>query len=136
MASITEANLKISHDHRKKTARPVVTAKVAFTPVEVCQMKSCPEGRWWKLKCELWSDDDWPDADDRLYTYTDVYYFPDPSPTSTETRTFDVTVGEGLLDEDDWWLNRTDEIYGRLILTNLTNGVTTRRKTNQVEHRF
>lgn len=134
MAFITEAKLKISHDHGKKTARPVVTAKLAFTPIEICQMKSCREGRWWKLKCELWGADS-PDPDDHLYTYSDVYYFPDPSPTATETRTFDVTVGEGLLDEDDW-PRPTDEVYGRLILTNLTNGLATRRNTNTVEHRF
>lgn len=134
MAYITDATLKITHDHSKRTARPVVTAKLAFTPLEVCQMRTCPEGRWWKLRCELWGADS-PDPDDYLYTYTNIYYFPDPSPTATETRTFDVTVGEGLLDEDGW-PRPTDEIYGRLTLTNLTNGLSTRRNTNTVEHRF
>jgi len=134
MATISDAQLKISHDHSKKTARPIATCKVNFTQVELCQMKSCPEGRWWKLKGELWGADS-PDPDDKLYTYETVYYFPDATPTSGESRTFDVTVGEGLLDEDDWW-RPEDEVYALLILTNLTTGQQVRKKTNEVHHYF
>lgn len=134
MAFITDAHLEIAHDHRKKTARPVVTCKVYFSPFELCLMKGCPEENMFKLKCQLWGSD-WPDADDYLYTYSNLHYFPDPTPTSTESRTFDVTVGEGLLDEDGWPRPK-DEIYGKLILYNLFTGVKTARKTNVVKHYF
>ena len=133
MATITEAKLNITHDHKKKTARPIVTCKVNFTPMELCLMKACPEQKMFKLKCQLWGEDSGLfGADDFLYTYSNVYYFPDPTPTLSETRTFDVTVGEGLLDED-WG---TDEVYGKLLLTNLFTTVRITKKTNVVSHSF
>lgn len=130
MASITDAKLEIVHDHRKKTAHCVVTCKVNFTGLELCLMKGCPDQKMFKLKCQLWADDPW--EDDWLYTYTTVYYFPDPTPTSAESRKFEVTVGEGLLDED-WG---TDEVYGKLILQNLFASTKIEKNTNAVSHRF
>jgi len=134
MATIRDAKLKISRDHSKKTARPVVTCKVYFSPFELCLMKSCPESRMFKLKCQLWGADS-PDPDDYLYTYSTLYYFPDPTPTSPENRTFDVTVGEGLLDEDSWPRPK-DEIYGKLIIYNLFTGAVNTKNTNQVHQYF
>ena len=133
MASIWDATLAITHDHRKKTAHAVVTCKVYFTGMELCLMTSCPEQRMFKLKCQLWGKDSGlTGADDYLYTYGTVYYFPDPTPSSPETRSFEVTVGEGLLDED-WG---EDEVYGKLILYNLFTTVTITKKTNTVTHWF
>jgi len=137
MATITEARLEITHDHKKKLVRPVVTCKVNFTPMELCLMRACPEQRMFNLKCQLWGEDSFlTGADDHLWTYSTVYYFPDPTPTATETRTFQVVpdgvLGEGVLDED-WG---TDEVYGKLILRNLFTLVQITRKTNVVSHRF
>ena len=133
MATITDAQLRITHDHEKRTARPVVTCKVNFTGMEYCLMKGCPEQNMFKLRCQLWgADSGLTGADDYLYTYGTVYFFPDPTPAGTESRTFDVTVGEGVLDED-WG---TDEVYGKLILYNLFTLTSIKKKTNTVSHRF
>jgi hypothetical protein len=134
MAAIRDAKLQITRDSRKKTAQPVVTCKVYFSPFELCLMKACPDQKMYKLKCQLWGSDS-PDPDDHLYTYGTIYYFPDPTPTSPESPKFDVTVGFGLLDEDGWPRPK-DEIYGRLILYNLFTGATSTKKTNTVEQYF
>ncbi|MBI2164911.1 MAG: hypothetical protein HYU29_00685 [Chloroflexi bacterium] len=131
MASITNATLTITHNHTKKTARPIVKCKVNFTTAELALMKL--GGTWFKLKCQLWGEDSgFTGADDYLYTYSTVYYFPDVTPAASEDRTFDVTVGEGVLDED-WGV---DEVYGKLILQNLVYPSTVTKKTNVVSHSF
>lgn len=133
MATITEAKLGITHDHVKKVARAIVTCKVNFTALELCQMKSCKDARLFKLKCQLWgADSGLTGADDFLFTYSNVFFFPDGTPTATESVTFDVTVGEGLLDED-WGV---DEVYGKLILVNLFSLIQVTKKTNEVSHSF
>ena len=133
MASITNAVLSISHDHRKQLAVPTVKCKVKFSALELCQMKNCPEAKLFKLKCQLWGQDGFlTGADDFLFTYSNVFYFPDSSPAATEDRTFTVTLGEGVLDED-WG---QDEIYGKLILQNLLTGNSGSRNTNVVSHSF
>ncbi|HEX6428813.1 MAG TPA: hypothetical protein VF008_14055 [Niastella sp.] len=139
MAAITSAVLTISHDHAKKTATPVVKTTVQFNHIELKQMATFP-GRWFKLKCEIWSKDTlfndplriWDSTDDRLFTFSDVFYFPDGSQTAAESRTFQHVVGEGLLDED----GLTDEIYVIVRLTNLISGVTVTKKSNVVSHSF
>jgi hypothetical protein len=96
-------------------------------------MRACPEERMFVLKCQLWgADSGFFGSDDFLYTYGDVFSFPDGSPSSPEDRTFDVTVGESLLDED-WG---KDEVYGKLILRNLFTMVEKRKNTNVVSHSF
>ena len=50
----------------------------------------------------------------------------------SETRTFEVVLGEGVLDED-WG---QDEVYGKLILTNLFSLVPVIKKSNVVHHSF
>jgi hypothetical protein len=134
MATISEAKLRISHDHTKKLATPVVTGKVTFTAAEQALMKALSGERVFKLTCELWGADDWfYGGDNKLYRYTTVYYFADSTPTSPESRTFTVTVGEGVLDED----KGTDDIYGKLILSNVLFPVPpVTGKTNQVHHNF
>lgn len=133
MATITNAALTLAHDHGKKTVRAVVKCNVNFTTLELCQMKNCPGARLFKLKCQLWgADSGLTGGDDYLYTYSNVFYLPDPTPTGTESRTFDVVLGEGVLDED-WG---EDEIYGLLRLVNLSSLVAVSKKTNQVSHSF
>jgi hypothetical protein len=133
MATITNAQLTLAHDKRKRTVLATVKANVSFTPLEVCQMKSCPEAKLFKLKCQLWgSDSGLTGGDDFLYTYTQVYYFPDASPTATESVSFSDTLGEGLLDED-WG---EDEVYAKLRLQNLFTLVEVTKNTNTVHHSF
>jgi hypothetical protein len=133
MASISSASLALTHDHTKKTVRAVVRCTVNFTALELCNMKTCPESRLFKLKCQLWGEDSGlTGADDFLFTYQTVFFFPDPTPTASESRTFDVLLGEGVLDED-WG---QDEVYGKLILTNLFTLVKVTKKTNVVHHSF
>jgi hypothetical protein len=132
MATITNAVLALTHDHTKKTVKAVVRCTVNFTALELCQMKTC-SGRWFKLKCQLWgADSGLTGADDFLYTYPTVFYFPDVTPTAVESRTFEVLLGEGVLDED-WG---EDEVYGKLTLVNLATLVSISKKTNTVHHSF
>ena len=132
MATITNATLALAHDRTKKTVKATVRCNVNFTALELCQMKQCG-GNWFKLKCQLWGEDSGlTGADDFLFTYTTVFFFPDGSPTATETRTFDVVLGEGVLDED-WG---QDEVYAKLILTNLVTLVQVKKNTNTVVHSF
>jgi hypothetical protein len=133
MATITNAVLSIVHDHNKQTANVTVRCNVNFTVLELCQMKTC-KGRWFKLKCQLWGKDGgiFTGGDDFLFTIGTVFFFPDATPTSPEARTFNVLLGEGVLDED---LGQ-DEIYGKLILSNLNTLVTITKKTNVVSHSF
>ena len=133
MATITNAVLTLAHDHEKKTVRAIAKCNVNFTALEQCQMKNCPRMSLFKLKCQLWGEDGGlTGADDFLFTYANVFFFPDPTPTGTESRTFDVLLGEGVLDED-WG---EDEVYGLLKLINLSSLVEVRKKTNTVSHHF
>jgi hypothetical protein len=133
MATIANATLSLAHDKTKKTVNSVVRCTVNFTALELCQMKNCKDVRLFKLKCQLWGEDSGLNfGDDFLFTYTTVFFFPDPSPTGSETRTFEVVLGEGVLDED-WG---QDEVYGKLILTNLYTLVAVTKKTNVVHHSF
>jgi hypothetical protein len=133
MASITNATLSLTHNHQKKTVQAVAKCEVNFTALEQCQMKTCSGVRHFKLKCQLWgADSGLTGADDFLYTYTTVYYFPDPTPTATESRTFDIVLGEGVLDED-WG---EDEVYALFKLQNLSTLVQVKKNSNTVSHRF
>lgn len=130
MATITNAKLAITHNHAAKTARVVVTAKANYTAFEVNQMK---EGLKFKLICQLWGEDSGlTGADDFLYTIPMAKYFPDATPSATENVAFEVTVGEGLLNEDIG----TDEVYAKLKLTNLFTLITVNKNTNVVSHSF
>ncbi len=133
MATITDAKLNLRHDHTKKLVTATVSCKCNFTALELCQMKTCSGVRHFKLKCQLWGEDSGlTGADDFLFTYTNVFFFPDPTPNATESRTFEVVLGEGVLDED-WG---EDEVYGLLKLVNLSTLVQVTKKTNTVSHSF
>jgi len=120
MATITKPSLDISLPTKEQTRKVTVTCNINFTQVELCQMKACP-GRWFKLKCQLWGDDIlFNGPNDHLYTFSEARYFPDATSTGVEKVQFTANVGEGLLDED----LGTDEVYAKLILTNLNTLVT------------
>jgi len=133
MATITNASLTITHDHEKKLAHTVVTCRVNFSVQEQALMNALPGTNVFKLRCQLWgADSGFFGSDDPLYTSGDVHFFADSTPTLSENRSFRDTVGEGVLDEDIG----TDEIYGKIILTNLLFPVTITKKTNEVSHSF
>lgn len=133
MATITNRKLSLKHDHTKKTVLATVTCDVNFTALELCQMKTCAMSRLFKLKCQLWgADSGLTGADDFLFTYSSVFFFPDSTPAATESRKFEVLLGEGVLDED-WG---EDEVFGLLILVNLSSLVQITKKTNTVSHSF
>jgi hypothetical protein len=136
MASISNAKLTISHDHTKRTARPIVKAQIVFTQFEMSQMS---QGLKFKLKCQLWARDTDPfdTTDDLLFTYSTVKYYPDATPAVTEDASFDVTLAEGVLDEDFGLAPfDIDEVYARLILINQYTGIQVKKNTNTVQHRF
>lgn len=129
MATISNANLQVSHDHTKKTARVIVTAMVNFSAYELSEIR---QGLRFKLRCRLWgSDSGLTGADDALYAFPSKY-FPDSTPSASEKAVFDVTLGEGVLDEDIG----TDEVYGRLTLINLYTLTRVSKRTNEVAHNF
>ncbi|MBC8065337.1 MAG: hypothetical protein H7Y17_10935 [Chlorobia bacterium] len=133
MATITNATLNLAHDRTKKIVTATVKCNVNFTALELCQMKSCRESRHFKLKAQLWGEDSGLNfGDDHLWTYSDVFFLPDGTPAATESRTFTVLLGEGVLDED-WG---QDEVYGKLLLTNLGSMAQITKKTNTVSHSF
>ena len=129
MATLSKPSLSINHDHGKKLGKVVVTGKITFTEFELSQMK---EGLKFKLKCSLWGEDSGLTGDDDyLYTLSSKY-FPDASPAMVENYKFEVTLGEGVLDED-WG---TDEVYAKLTLVNLYTLVAVSRTSNIVAHSF
>ena len=133
MATLTNAILTVTRNKRKKLVNVKVTAKINFSDLELCLMKNCKKAKLFKIKAELWGEDGFlTGADDHLYTFPSVRFFPDSTPSSTETVTFSDTVGEGLLDED-WG---KDEVYGKVILYNYlaTNSIS--KKTNVVKDWF
>lgn len=127
---ISNQKLTITCDNVKKTARCIVSGKVGFTDYEMSQMKL---GTRFKLKCELkGADSGLNGKDDFLYTYVPVKYFPDSTSTQNEDVTFEVVLGEGVLDED----NGVDDVYGSLTLTNLYTTKKVTKYTSQVSHSF
>jgi hypothetical protein len=138
MATLTNLQLHpFDHDRTKKTVRCIVTANVNFDQLEIFLMQ---QGLRFKLKCELWGSDSGFDEDNKLFTYSPVKYYPDPTPTSTEQARFDVTLGEGVLDEDSSSIpgqgGSVDEVYGYLILTNLYTNAKITKSTNERSHSF
>lgn len=61
-----------------------------------------------KLKCRLWSDDAWPDADNP------VFWFGTKMVNKNDTYTFTRKVSKNTLDED-WEGN--DELYAKFALS-------------------
>jgi hypothetical protein len=129
MATLSKPSLSINHDHNKKLAKVVVTGKITYSEYELNQMK---DGLKYKLKCALWGEDSGlTGADDHLFTLPSKY-FPDSSPAMVENYKFEVTLGEGVLDED-WG---TDEVYAQLKLVNLYTLIAVTKNSNVVSHSF
>jgi hypothetical protein len=132
MATLVAANLSINVNAAEKTARCIVTCKAVFTPFELKEMK---EGLKFVMHCNLWGEDlgigNWLNPDDFIFSYGSKF-FPDATPTASETATFDATLGTSLLDED-WG---TDEVYGLVTLRNLYTNNTVKRKTNVIVRNF
>lgn len=96
-------------------------------------MKQNPGAKLFKLRCQLWGADSWlTGADDYLWTYPSVHYFPDATQSSSETRTFVAIVGEGVLDED-WGV---DDVYAKVLLINMFTNQTIKKNSNEVQHSF
>ncbi|MFB5599936.1 MAG: hypothetical protein ACE5SW_06890 [Nitrososphaeraceae archaeon] len=128
MVIILNEKLIINHDHNKKLSQVAVSGEIRFTPQELYQMNT--NGKClFKLKCELWGKD--IVTNDKLFIFNPLKYFPDISPTICEKFTFKEILGEGVLDED---LGK-NEVYARLILTNLANGNQIIDKTETVSHK-
>lgn len=128
MASIMSAVLNLTHNHTKKTVLAVATCKVQFTPYEVKEMK---EGLRFKLKCSLSGNN--PGPGNLLFIYPLPRFFPDQSPTPAESATYEVTLGEGVLDED---VVGADDILATFTLTNLYTKNISSKKSNLVFHFF
>lgn len=130
MATITNRNLTINHNHTAKSAKVMATCKVNFSAFEMAQMK---QGLQFKLICQLWGEDSGLNgADDFLYTIPNAKFFPDGTPNASENVAFEATVGEGLLNED----LGTDEVYARMKLSNLYTLVTIAGNSNVVTHSY
>ncbi len=115
MVIIVDEKLMINHHQDKKLANVTVTGEIRFSPQELYQMNTS-EKRLFKLKCELWGQD--MIAKDKLYTFNPLKYYPGVSQNISEPFTFKEILSEGVLDED---LGK-NEVYAKLILTNLSTG--------------
>jgi hypothetical protein len=112
---IVDEKLIIDHDQNRKLANVTVTGEIRFSPQEIYQMINYEE-KLFKLKCELWGQD--MVTKDKLYTFNPLKYYPGYTPNPTERFTFKEILGQGVLDEDVG----KEEIYAKLILTNLLTG--------------
>ena len=130
MASISNAQLVITRDRPKKLSKVKVTCNVHFSQLELCMMTACPDGRLFRLRCSLWGEDIL--FDDNLFTMANVNFYPDATPSALESAIFEVTLGDGVLNED---FGR-DEIYGKLVLTNISSNTSVVKKTNTVSGWF
>jgi len=138
MPTLTDRKLTINHDHTKKTAKVAARCDVNFNAAEVALMSTAPSAKWFKLKCQLWgADSGITGSDDFLYTISDIKYFPSGAPRALYNNVeFTVTLGEGVLNEDDITGGFTDEIYAKFLLTPLAAGGSATGKSNQVSHNF
>ena len=131
MATIANAKLAIQLNLPGGKAKVDVTCDVRFSRLELFLMQN---GLRYKLECKVWGQDLgwWLNPDDFLFSYGSLF-FPDATPTAIEKVTFSRSdISTSTLNEDIG----TDEIYGELILKNLENGSTTKKRTNVVTHKF
>ena len=124
---IVDEKLTIGHDQNGKFTNVIVTGEIRFGPQELYQMVNHEE-KLFKLKCELWGQD--MVVKDKLYTFNPLKYYPTYAANATERFTFKEVLGHGVLDED---LGK-DEIYAKLILTNLLTGNQVIDKTDIVRY--
>ena len=109
MASISDAKLSISCNSTTGICNCVVTGKVSFLPFE---LSSQQQGLQYRLRCQLLGDD--PIDNDTLFLYP-LKFFPDATPSLTESFKFEAAVGRNILNEDP---EGGDEIFAELRLTN------------------
>lgn len=112
---IVDEKLIIDHNQNRKLANVTVSGEIRFSPQEMYQMINYEE-KLFKLKCELWGQD--IIDKDKLYTFNPLKYYPSYTPNPIERFTFKEILGQGVLDEDVG----KEEIYAKLILTNLLTG--------------
>ena len=130
MASLSNATLTLNRDAAKKTVRAVARCRITYTQFELNQMQ---QGLQFRMRAKLMgADSGLFGGDDDLFTYTPAKFYPDATPTSVETATFEVTLGDEVLDED---LGR-DEIFARFELTNLFTLNVVRRNSPEVSGSF
>ena len=69
-----------------------------------------------KLQSELWGNDGgFNGADDYLFT------LPTQNITGSGTYTFTATIAKGILNEDNSWLDKRDEVYNRFRMVSESN---------------
>ena len=117
---------------RKVEGRNKVTVEcdIKFNELELCQMRTCEKTTLFELRCSLYGDD--PLFDDHLFDFGEVKSYPDGSPASDVHAVFETNATPNSLNED-WG---TDELYGRLKLTNMLNRHELVRDTNIVSRSF
>ena len=131
MPYLSNCTLTTKRDSAKKLIAVTAKATVNFSTLERSFMSLFPAERYYRLKCKLYGEDGWLDQDNVLYVFTDAFYFPDGTvPDGTERRTFEVTLGEGVLDED---LGR-DEVYARFSIYSYLASRTVSRMDTETVH--
>jgi hypothetical protein len=131
MATIANANLVIHVNLPSKKAKVEVACDISFSILDMFLMEN---GLGFRLDCKVWGEDLgwWLNPDDFLFSYPSRF-FPDANPTKVEHVVFSRSdISMRTLDED----LGTDEICAELILKNLEDGSTKKKRTNVVKHKF
>ena len=121
MAKIINRVLTLTHDKKKHAVRAIVKCDIHFNDLELCQVKVYSV-RMFKLKCELWGEPtqlktSLDDRSEQLFTFPSIYFFHNGQTREVESRLFDVTIQEALLDNE---LGR-DQVFAKLKLYNLSS---------------
>jgi hypothetical protein len=111
MATISDARLNISCNSGTGICNCVVTGRVAFSQFE---LNSQQQGLTYRLRCRLIGDD--PIDNDLLFVYP-ARFFPDATPSLSESFRFETNLGRNILNEDP---EGGDEIFAELRLSNPT----------------
>ena len=103
----TISNLKLSIAKGSKESVVTVTYDLCFTRCELLDKTTFIE------TVSLRGDDAWPDPDDHLKT---IYSNCVQATKACISRKVVRKVSNNVLDEDDWFFNRRDEVYARVRL--------------------
>ena len=106
MATISKLNLNIVKG--KTTSSVTVTYDICFSRCELMDKTTFTE------TISLKGDDAWPDQDDHLRT---LYSNCVQASKRCIPRKIVQKVSNKVLNEDDWFLNRTDEVYAKVKLS-------------------
>lgn len=137
MATINSAAFAITANLPGNKVKAEVTCKLTFTQFEKLMMAN---GVKFRLNCQLWGDDGGTilgfNVDDSLYNYPAKFY-PDSTPTLSETYVFSATFASGVLNEDSIPLIALeDEVYAMVSLKNLETGASWKKRSNTIVHYF